>query len=626
MKPKDFDFNHKFETRFTQYFPKIKEIFTSLYKDHKNFSEDYFLKFENIMREAHSKRPTLFKKKDNQKMGQLPNWICAHDIVGYCLYVDRFNKDINGVYDTLDYFEELGVNLLHLMPIMKSPKDENDGGYAVSNFEKVDSKFGTDKDLKKLISGFNSKNMYLMLDIVLNHTSNEHEWAQKAIHGEQKYQDYYYFFDDYAEVEAYNHYMPEIFPSKAPGSFTYIKELNKHVMTVFHNYQWDLNYANPEVFLEMLQIILNYSNLGVDVLRIDAPAFIWKEQGTSCQNLPKAHLILQLIKLSVVIATPGMALLAEAIVAPHLILPYFGHGTMECDLAYNATQMALQWDALATGNTRIMEFSQPQLQLKPLGTSWINYVRCHDDIGLGFSDSSIEKAGFNPMLHRNFLKDYYSGKLDFSWAAGALFSFNPKTNDARISGSLASLCGLEKSIEKNDRLQIQLSLSKMELMLAQCLFLGGIPMLYYGDELGLMNDYSYLNNPAKSYDNRWMHRPFINLEELKEPLQKNMHLFDYQKNIKYLIKLRKSLPCIADTNNIHWLSFENSSLIGFRRFDTNGDIIFVCNYSNQTISGIRLNTFFEKQISILNLITTEFISTNEPINFLGYQYLICKVH
>ena len=146
-----------------------------------------------------------------------------------------------------------------------------------------------------------------------------------------------------------------------------------------------------------------------------------------------------------------MALLGEAIVAPTEIMKYFGTGRYtaeECDFAYHATQMALQWDALATGDIRVMMAAQHAILGKPFGTSWITYTRSHDDIGLGYEDYMIEEPGWNAFGHRNFLKDYYSGIFPGSPASGALFSSNPKTGDARISGTLASLCGLENSIEK----------------------------------------------------------------------------------------------------------------------------------------------------------------------------------
>ncbi|MEO7562269.1 MAG: alpha-glucosidase C-terminal domain-containing protein, partial [Ferruginibacter sp.] len=358
----------------------------------------------------------------------------------------------------------------------------------------------------------------------------------------------------------------------------------KWVMTVFHNYQWDLNFSNPAVFVSMLENIFFYANLGVDVLRIDAPAFIWKRPGTSCQNLPEAHTLLRLIKQCVMVATPGMALLGEAIVAPAAMMNYFGTGIFkakECDFAYNATQMALQWDALATGETKVMLAAQSILAQKPYGSSWITYTRCHDDIGLGYDDYMIEQAGFNAFEHRQFLKNYYSGNYSGSPSTGALFSFNPKTGDARISGTLASLCGLEKAKEAGNEEDIAISIKKILLMQAMSFFIGGMPMIFYGDEAAYTNDYSYLSDAGKSYDNRWMHRPLIDWK-MKEALNENnsSRKIVFEATAK-LLGLRKKLLPIADHSNITWLTPHNIHVAGFIRAAGNQKIYCLFNFSKQ---------------------------------------------
>jgi amylosucrase len=428
------------------------------------------------------------------------------------------------------------------------------------------------------------RDMYLMLDVVLNHTSNQHQWARKAAKGEKKYQDYYYFYNDRSLPDQYDKTMPEIFPEAAPGNFTYIPECKKWAMSVFHNYQWDLNYNNPHVLIEMLDIIFFYANMGVDVLRIDAPAFIWKQLGTACQNLPQAHTILRLIKQCVEVATPGMALLGEAIVAPKEILNYFGTGdyvARECDFAYNATHMALQWDMLATGDTRVMLAAQHELLKKPVGTSWITYTRCHDDIGLGYEDYMIEQIGFNAYEHRKFLKEYYAGEYTGSSAKGALFSSNPKTGDARISGSLASLCGLEKAIEINDNAAIDLSIQKIILMQAHSFFLGGLPMLFYGDEVGYTNDYSYLNENGKSYDNRWMHRPVIDWNKNKKIDSSGTIENKVFNSTQRLITIRKKLDMVADHSNLTWMTPHNIHVAGYKRNLNDKQLFAIFNFSDK---------------------------------------------
>ncbi len=558
----------------------IEELYKELYQHHPNRSEAFEALLQVVI-DAYKNRREILVEKDEAKEKK-GHWFLSNEIAGMSLYVDRFCGTIKNLESKMRYFKKLGVNFLHLMPLFESPQGESDGGYAVSDFRKVDARFGTLDDLVVAQRKMEEQGIYVMIDIVLNHTSRRHEWAEKAKQGDKKYQDYFYFYDDRSMPDKFEQTMPEVFPEGAPGNFTYVPELDKWVMTVFHSYQWDLNYTNPYVLVEMLDTIMFYANLGVDVLRIDAPAFIWKQLGTACQNLPQAHTILRLIKQCVQVAAPGMALLGEAIVAPKEIMKYFGTGRYtgrECDFAYNATQMALQWDALATGNTRVMLSGQHDILQKPYGSSWITYTRCHDDIGLGYDDHLITNAGFNAFEHRKFLKHYYSGE-NGSPASGALFSVNPKTQDARISGSLASLCGLEKAVANGDANAIDRSIKKILLMQAMSFFIGGVPMIFYGDEMGYTNDYSYLNDVSKSYDSRWMHRPVIDWEKNKRAeVDGTVEQLIFSSTQK-LIEIRKQMPFVADLKNITWLSPHNIHVIAFVR-EHNGKRLFcVFNFSS----------------------------------------------
>ena len=572
-----------FYTRFIANATAIDALYRELYGQHPQGAA-LFPKLINTITEAFISRSEVLKARDVSKEQQ-GHWFLSNELTGMSLYVDRFSGNIKSLEQKLPYFEKLGVNLLHLMPIFESPAGESDGGYAVSDFRKVDSRFGTLDDLLHLQEKMNGKNMYLMLDIVLNHTSHRHEWAKKAKEGDLEYQQFFYMYPDRQLPDQFDSTMPEIFPESSPGNFTFVPEIGKWVMTVFHSYQWDLNYTHPAVFIKMLETIFFYANLGVDILRIDAPAFIWKQLGTTCQNLPQAHTILRLIKQCVQVASPGMALLGEAIVAPKEIMKYFGTGlytARECDYAYNATHMALQWDALATGDTKVMLAAQHEILQKPFGSSWITYTRCHDDIGLGYDDYMIAHAGYEAFHHRKFLKDYFSGAHSNTPAIGALFSVNPKTNDARISGSLASLCGLEKAINNNDPAAIATSIRKILLMQAHCFFLGGTPMLFYGDELGYTNDYSYLSDPGKSYDNRWMHRPLIDWKKNSKIESKGSIEEIIFSGTQKLIGIRKSLPVVADHKNLTWMTPHNIHVAGYLRTYEDKKLYAVFNFSPQT--------------------------------------------
>ena len=595
----------------------ILKLYKQLYESHPDY-KTCTIDLLQIIENAFNNRSENLLVRDSNKQSQPDKWFLSNELCGMSLYVDRFCGSLLKLKTKLGYFKKLGINVLHLMPLFESPEHESDGGYAVSDFRKINPRFGKLTDLEALQHKMQQEDMYLMLDIVLNHTSQQHDWALKAKAGEKKYQDYFYFFENRVMPDTLEKTMPEIFPESSPGNFTYVPELNKWVMTVFHDYQWDLNYRNPAVFNEMLDTIFFYGNLGVDLLRIDAPAFIWKQDGTSSQNLQEAHVILQIIKACIQLATPGMALLAEAIVAPVEIMKYFGTGvyeTKECDLAYNATQMALQWDALATGDIRIMLLAQENLLKKPFGTTWITYTRCHDDIGLGYDDNMIVNAGYDPYEHRKFLKDYYSGNYQGSTATGSLFSVNDKNGDARISGSLASLCGLEKALENIDRHAFETAVGKIMLMQAQSFFIGGIPMMFYGDEQGYINDYSYLTDKTKDYDNRWMHRPWIDWEKNKKASIKGTVENKIFTATKKLIAIRRLIPVLADKKNLTWVNTNNNHVAAFLRAWDDERVYCIFNFSNQ-ITEISWYTFKQNNLKPSSL----FDYWSEKVFAVGYDH------
>lgn len=486
------------------------------------------------------------------------------------LYVEHFDKDLKGLHQKLPYFDELGVNFLHLMPLMTRPSGESDGGYAVNSYHEVDSKYGTQKDLLDLTKTMREKGMYLMLDFVVNHTSDEYPWAKKALKGDKTYQDYYYMYADDSIPREFEKSLPEVFPETSPGNFTYQSEIDRWVMTVFNHYQWDLNYTNPQVFLEMLSNLMDMVNLGVDFVRFDALAFLWKKMGTISQNLPEAHELVQLFRMCLQVIAPGTILLAEAIVAPREILKYFGEGHMqgnECEVAYNASLMALLWNSIATKKTLLLQKTLERIPDKPKVCTWLNYVRCHDDIGLGYDDRLIEEIGWNPFLHRKFLLDYYCQRLQWSPATGLLFMYNPKTGDGRITGSAASLLGLEKALNEKNLPKIQTAIAKITLLHGIIMAYGGIPMLYAGDEIATLNDYSFLQDEDKKEDGRWVNRPMQNWKVLNAPRNKKNPQITVFENIKHLIQLRKKHQVFADDRTRVLHHSGNDHLLVFERTD-----------------------------------------------------------
>lgn len=572
-----------FYTRLGIHFPTIYQHYLSLYGQRIDFEAQLQTLIESLA-QCYLTRSEALKTLDLERE-QNPQWFLNQQWVGMALYADRFAGGLGGVNQKVNYLKQLGVNMIHIMPLMQCPQGSNDGGYAVSDFRKVDKRIGTQEQLNQLTSTLRREDMLLTLDVVINHTSDEHEWAQLARKGNKTYQDYYYLYPDRTIPDQFEKTMPEIFPETAPGSFTWDKELQQWVMTVFNTYQWDLNYTNPAVFREMTEIILHWANQGADILRLDAPAFIWKQIDTTSQNLPQAHTLLQLFKACAQIVAPGVLYIAEAIVAPHEIMKYFGTpNTQECDIAYNATFMALLWDAVATRNAKVLTNTLKHLPTKPLGTTWLNYVRCHDDIGLGFSDEDIARAGFSPLPHRRYLLDYLTGQYPNTSARGAPFGSNPKTGDARISGSLASLAGLEAAMEANDPIVIEQAERLILTLHALIMAYGGIALLYYGDELATLNDHEYLNDPTKAPDNRWMHRPQLNWERINTLLSTNNPQQRTFSGLQRLIKLRKQLPILADRNNRVLVDQDNQHLLVMACHDVKGTdkpLYIIANFDNQ---------------------------------------------
>ncbi len=378
-------------------FYAIHKLFERLYGHRTDFHEQLHRLVEKMAR-SYVARPRKLRIDDRAREDDY-DWFLSQDLVGMALYTNGFASDLSDLQGKLDYFDELGINLIHLMPILRCPRGASDGGYAVSNYREIDPRMGNISDLNRLVSELRERKVLLVLDVVVNHTSNEHEWAQKAQAGDKKYQDFYYMFDDRRVPDMFEQSLPEIFPETSPGNFTWDEASQKWVMTVFNSFQWDLNYTNPTVFTEMLDIILFWANHGADIVRLDAVAFLWKKIGTVSQNLDEAHLILQLMKDCCQVVAPGLLFIAEAIVAPNEVIKYFGEDAVvakECEIAYNATTMALLWDAMATKNANLLRQGLRSLPAKLEGATWLNYVRCHDDIGFGFDDNDIAIAGYNP--------------------------------------------------------------------------------------------------------------------------------------------------------------------------------------------------------------------------------------
>ena len=577
------DLRH-FYTRLGANFYAIYSLFHVLYGKRDDF-EKQLQRLAEILAVNYIKRNKELKKLDIQREHD-HNWFLSQEWVGMALYANAYADDLEGLGKRLGYLQELGVNMLHVMPILKCPPGASDGGYAVSDYRSVDERVGSLQDVNDLSARLRARGMLLTLDVVVNHVSNQHDWAQRARDGEPVYQDYFYTFPNRDVPDMFEETMPDIFPETSPGNFTWDERMGRWVMTVFNDYQWDLNYGNPAVFIEMLDILLFWANQGADILRLDAVAFLWKKIGTVSQNEREAHLILQLLKDCCQVTAPGVLFIAEAIVAPVEIIKYFGEDAViakECEIAYNATFMALLWDAVATKNTKLLEQGIRSLPEKLDRATWLNYLRCHDDIGLGFDDADVIRAGYEPRSHRKFLLDYFTGEYDDSLSRGQPFGHDEKSGDSRISGSLASLVGLETALERNDEQAIQNCIDLILVLHGMIMSFGGIPLLYYGDEIGMLNDFSFMEDEEKVNDTRWIHRPVIEWNKAERRHQRGtteQQLFD---GISRMIAVRKSTPAFADFNNRELIATGNPHLFAFMRsnpFELGDHVLVVANFDS----------------------------------------------
>jgi glycosidase len=564
-----------FHRRLKEHFTPLFEILLSLYGS----QYDFFFHLEGILITAAQSfiaRPAALRQLDEQRD---PHWFQSEQRVGGMCYVDLYAKNLSGIRDRIPYFRELGLTYLHLMPLFRCPLENSDGGYAVSNFREVNPALGTMAELAELAAEFRANGISLVLDFVFNHTSNEHTWAMKARAGDSEYQAYYLMFDDRTLPDAYERNLREIFPEQAPGSFTFFPDLGKWVWTTFNSFQWDLNYANPEVFNQMLGEMLFLANQGVEVLRLDAVAFIWKEMGTPCENLPQAHDIIAAYNYLVRIAAPGMIFKSEAIVHPDDVVKYLDR---ECEISYNPTFMVLLWESLATRQVRLLRHSMAQRFSLPGGTAWVNYVRSHDDIGWSFANEDAAELHINGFDHRAFLNAFYTGRFEGSFATGMPFNYNPRTGDMRITGTTASLAGLESALTSGDAEKIDLAIGRILLIESLAIAVGGIPLVYLGDELGTLNDYTFRHDPGKAQDSRWVHRPPFDESAWHQRTDKTTIPGQIFNTIQRMIAVRKANVAFNARGKTTWFDCGNPHVLTLERTWQGETVLIMANFSEST--------------------------------------------
>ncbi len=551
-----------------------------LYGARATFADDVAAIFATAI-DAHAERsPALIERDAVREVD--PGWYRSHHVVGAWAYVDRFSDTLPGLIEHLDYLGELGIGYLHLMPLFARPPGPNDGGYAVSSYRRVHPRLGTMDDLRDVAAALHERGIALAVDLVFNHTADDHPWALAAKQGSPTDRACYLTFDTEAETVEYQRLLRQIFPDEKPGSFIYSPDLDRWVWSTFHSYQWDLDYRNPEVFRRMLAETLFLANVGIDVLRLDAVPFIWKELGTSCENLPEAHTIIRALNALVRIAAPATIFKSEAIVHPDDVRSYLGTDDpygRECELSYHPLLMVEGWEALATGHTHLLRQSMATRFTIPQRTAWVNYVRSHDDIGWGFADEDAAAVGIDGFWHRAFLNRFYTGQEPGSFARGVPFQVNPTTGDARLSGATASLAGLEQALLRADDGAVELAIRRILLLHGLAIATPGMPLLDLGDEIGTLNDLTYVYDPARAHDSRWIHRPqfdWLRAERRHLPGSIEGRVFG---PLTHMLRVRRTLPALAagsrylphDVGNTHVYVAE----IG------EGELLLVANFTSE---------------------------------------------
>ena len=570
------------------------------------------------MHDYYSKRSTELKKRDIKKEKN-PDWFKEKEMLGMMLYIDNFAGNLKGVERKLPYLKECNVNCIHLMPFLDTPKGKSDGGYAVADFRKVRPDLGTMKDLARLTEKCHENGMNVCMDFVMNHTSEEHEWAKRARAGEGEYMSRYFFYDNGDIPARYEETVPQVFPTTAPGNFTWLPEIGHYVLTTFYPYQWDLNYRNPRVFNEMMYNFLFLANQGMDIIRIDAVPYIWKELGTSCRNLKEVHTIVRMMRMIAEIVCPSVILLGEVVMEPEKVVPYFGTVEKpECHMLYNVTTMATTWNSIATRDIRLLKKQMDIVSRLPKQYTFLNYLRCHDDIGWGLDFDTMKQWGMEEPSHKRYLNDYFTGKIADSISRGELYNDDPVTQDARFCGTTASMCGIEAAGFEGNAEKMQTAIQEDLMLHAYMLTQSGIPMLYSGDELGQVNDYSYKDDAEKASDSRYLHRGAF-LWELADK-RKDLSTVQGQlfQMLNRLEQIRRQENVFSQEAEVYTYDVHNDSILGILREYKGERFIALFNFSES-----EQTAWMQEEGIFRNLVNGEIVEVKDPV-LKGYEFVWMK--
>ncbi len=485
------------------------------------------------------------------------------DAVVYSLYVDLFNKDFYGLANKLDYLQELGVSCLWLLPILDSPM--RDAGFDIRDYKMiradllgVDEKESEEKRLavfRDFLHEAHSRGIRVIFDIAINHTSDQHPWFIESGKGpDNPYRDYYIWNKDtnlYKKTRL-------LFEGMCPSNWE--KKGDWYYFHRFFEFQPDLNYKNPKVLVEMCRNFLFWVGQGVDGFRADAIPYLWKEDGTDCENLPHNHVIVKFFRAVLEYVKPGTLLLAEACQPPVEVVKYIGSGD-ECHAGYNFPLMPQIFKAIEAQDAKPIRYtlSEAVTPAIPESSQWFTFLRCHDEL-------SLEKVYVNEE-DRAYIHTHYCHRPEWDFRLGQGIS-------ARLSNLMN--CNPEKII---------LAFSIM-------LSLPGTPVIYYGDEFAKLNDEDYYRQQIKltgKNDSRFLVRGHVDWEqlqkELKEPASLASAVFP---KVKQMINIRNNHPAFG-RGNMEWVDIKDfngnplPNLLAYKRSYKKDSVIVLQNISAKPV-------------------------------------------
>ena len=605
--------NSIFQYRLEKHHDELRWLYMELYQN-----DDMFAELCSKMYEYYRQRSSKLKERD-AKREQEAGWYHRKDMLGMMLYIDNFAGNMQGVKEKIPYLKECNINCLHLMPFLDTPEGRSDGGYAVADFRKVRPDLGTMKDLAELTEKCHEEDINVCMDFVMNHTSEDHEWAKRARAGEGEYMSRYFFYDNDEIPKKYEETVPQIFPTTAPGNFTYLPENGHYVMTTFYPYQWDLNYRNPRVFNEMMYNFLYLTNQGIDIVRIDAVPYIWKELGTTCRNLKQVHTIVRMMRMIAEIVCPSVLLLGEVVMEPEKVVPYFGTiEKPECHMLYNVTTMATTWNSIAARDIRLLKKQMDILNHLPKQYVFLNYLRCHDDIGWGLDYETLKQWGMEEIPHKRYLNDFFTGKYPGSDSRGELYNDDPVTQDARFCGTTASMCGIEAALFEKDDEKLKRGIREDLMLHAYMLTQSGIPMLYSSDEIGRLNDYSYKEDPDKAADSRYIHRGAFQWELAEKRNSKSSVEGQIFQTLSRMEQIRSQESVFDKDCDVYTYDVHDDSILCILRQKGNERFIGIFNFSDS-----EKTAWMQEEGTFRDLITDQTLELKD-VELPAYGFMWCK--